>query len=128
VAQRAEGSGINPAQAGISPSTYNATLYYENHDAAIRASYTHYAQLALTQPNTGGQNNIPSAQLFQDAYAQLDLSASYTFSNLPSKPQITLNVINALSETQRGTFMQDNATWTFYDPGYSVVLGLRGTF
>jgi len=37
-------------------------------------------------------------------------------------------VINATSATQRGTFMQDNATWTFYDPGYSIVLGVRGTF
>jgi len=128
VSQHAEGSGINPAQAGIAPSTYNATVYYENHGGSIRASFTHYAQLALTQPNTGGQNNIPSAQLFQDAYGQLDISASYQLANWASKPMITLNVINATSETQRGTFMQDNATWTFYDPGYSIVLGLRGTF
>jgi TonB-dependent receptor len=128
VTQHVEGSGINPAQAGIAPSTYNATVYYENFGASFRASFTHYAQLALTQPNTGGQNNIPSAQLFQDAYGQLDISASYTFENFASKPQITLNVLNALSETQRATFMQDNAAWTFYDPGYSIILGLRGTF
>jgi TonB-dependent receptor len=128
VSQHAEGSGINPAQAGIAPTTYNATAYYENHDFTFRASYTHYAQLALTQPNTGGQNNIPSALLFADAYGQLDISASYSLPNLPSKPQITLNVINATSATQRATFMQDNATWTFYDPGYSIILGLRGTF
>jgi hypothetical protein len=37
-------------------------------------------------------------------------------------------VQNALSESQRSTFWQDSAAFTFYEPGYAVVLGIRGTF
>ena len=128
VAQQSQGTGINPQATGISPTTYNGTVYYENFGFMVRASYTHSAPQVLTAANTGGQNGIPSAQLFNDAYSQLDISAGYTFADLPSSPQVTLNVTNALSETQRATFMQDNATFTFYDPGYSVTLGVRGTF
>jgi len=128
VAQDAQGTGINPQATGISPFTYNTTAYYEAHDFMFRASFTFSAAQVLTAANTGGQNGIPSAQLFNDSYKQLDLSAGYTFGNLPSKPQITLNVNNVTGEKQRATFMQDNATWTFYDPGYSVTLGIRGTF
>ena len=94
----------------------------------IRGSFTYSAAQVLTAANTGGQNGIPAAQLFNDSYKQLDLSAGYTFENLPSKPQITLNMNNVTSETQRATFQYPNATWTYYDPGYSITLGIRGTF
>jgi hypothetical protein len=33
-----------------------------------------------------------------------------------------------LSEDQRATFWQDSATFTYYEPGYSIQLGIRGTF
>jgi hypothetical protein len=41
---------------------------------------------------------------------------------------VTLNVINITSETLRSTFQFDNATFTYYDPGYQILLGVRGTF
>jgi len=128
VSQQAQGTGINPQATGISPFTYNTTAYYENFGFMFRASFTYSDNQVLTAANTGGQNGIPAAQLFNDAYKQLDLSASYTFEGLPSKPQITLNVNNVTSETQRATFQYPNATWTYYDPGYSILLGVRGTF
>jgi TonB-dependent receptor len=113
------------AKVGVSPNTYNGTLYFERGPASIRASYTWNEEQI-----TGGlnQNNIPVAGLFAADRGQLDLSASYRIDALPTKPTITLNVTNLLSEDQRSTFWKDDATFTYYEPGYSVLLGIRGTF
>ena len=84
------GSGAAPAQAiGVSPHAYNATLYYEKHDATVRLSWVWNDDQIASQFNEQG---IPLAQRFTDAYGQLDLSASYQFKSLPTSPQITLNV------------------------------------
>jgi TonB-dependent receptor len=125
IKQSAEGSGV-PAQAvGISPNSYNFTGYYENHGATIRLSYNHFDD----QISSGlGQNAFPNGQYFTDGGGQWDLSASYEFANLPTSPQVTLNVTNLTGETQRSTFLYDNAAWTFYEPGFSVLLGIRGKF
>jgi TonB-dependent receptor len=120
------GSGAAPAQAiGISPHTYNATVYYEKHDATVRLSWGWSDAQINSQFNEQG---IPLAQRFNDAYGQLDLSASYELKSLPTSPQVTLNVINITRETQRGTFQFPNATFTYYDPGYQILLGIRGKF
>ncbi len=113
------------AETGISPNTYNGTVYYERGPAMLRVSYTFNEQQI-----TGGlnQNDLAVAGLFTDERGQLDLSASYQLDNVGSEPQITLNVSNILSEDQRATFWQDNAAFTFYEPGYGVLLGIRGTF
>jgi TonB-dependent receptor len=128
VAQSVTGTGINPQATGIAPFTYNATVYYERGGFMARASYTHSDALVLTAANTGGQNGIPSAQLFGDPYSQLDLSSAYEFADLPGSPTVTLNVTNLLGEKRRSTFMFDNVTNSLYDPGYSVLLGLRLKF
>jgi TonB-dependent receptor len=128
VGQSVTGTGINPQATGISPFTYNAMVYFERSRFSARASYTHNDSQVITAANTGGQNGIPSAQLFGDAYSQLDMSASYEFTEAPGSPQVTLNAINILGESRRSTFMQDNATNSFYEPGYSVLLGIRLKF
>lgn len=125
VMQKSEGQGV-PAQAiGVSPHTYNATGYWENHGASIRLSYVWNDDQISSGLN---QNGIPDAQIFTDARGQWDLSASYALPNLPTSPQITLNVINITGEPLRSTFQHDNATFTYYDGGYTILLGLRGTF
>jgi TonB-dependent receptor len=113
------------AKTGVSPNTYNGTVYYEQGPAMMRVSYTWNEQQI-----TGGlnQNNLAVAGLFADDRGQLDFSASYRFDNAFGKPTLTLNVTNVLSEHQRNTFWQDTAAFTFYEPGYSVLLGIRGTF
>jgi TonB-dependent receptor len=125
VTQQGSGTGA-PAQAiGISPVTYNFTGYWENYGASVRLSYTWNDKQVISGPN---QNSIPLAQLKADARGQWDLSASYKLADLPTQPQLTLNVINLTSEPLRTTFMHDNATFTYYDPGYSVIVGVRGKF
>jgi TonB-dependent receptor len=125
VKQTADGAGV-PAQAfGISPNTYNATIYFEKYNASIRFSYVWNAAQILDGFN---QQGIPLAELFTDAYGQLDMSASYTLDFLPTKPAITLNAINITDEKQRSTFQFANATNYYYDPGYQILLGIRGKF
>jgi TonB-dependent receptor len=128
VSQSVTGTGINPQATGIAPSTYNATVYYERAGFMARASYTHSDALTVTAANTGGQNGIPLAQLFGDEFNQLDFSAAYEFADLPTSPQLTLNVVNALGEHRRSTFSFDNATNSLYNGGYSVLLGVRMKF
>lgn len=125
VQQSSEGAGAPTQALGISPYTYNGTVYYENHGATIRVSYNFNDAQVTGTPN---QQGIALAQTFQDSYGQWDLSASYEFASLPTSPQITLNVINFTSETQRATQQFDNSTLSFYDPGYTILLGLRGKF
>jgi TonB-dependent receptor len=117
----------NPAvQAfGVSPNTYNATVYFEKYNASIRFSYVWNAAQIAAGFN---QQGIPAAELFTDAYGQLDMSASYTFDFLPTKPALTLNAINITDEKQRSTFQFANATNYYYDPGYQILLGIRGKF
>jgi TonB-dependent receptor len=125
VTQKGEGTGA-PAQAvGVSPHAYNATAYYEKGPASIRLSYVWKDEQIASNPN---QQGIRLAQLFNEAYGQLDLSASYELTNLPTSPQITLNMINITSETQRSYFQFPSATNTFYDPGFQIMLGVRGRF
>ena len=125
VKQTAEGSGL-PAQAfGVSPNTYNATVYFEKYNASIRFSYVWSAAQISAGTN---QQGIPAAELFTDAYGQLDMSASYTFASLPTSPALTLNAINITDEKQRGTQQFSNATNSLYNPGYQVLLGVHGKF
>jgi len=131
VKQSTEGSTAQPAVAvGISPVTYNATLYYDNGPASVRLSFVHNDEQISSGTN---QEGITGARFWTDATNQLDLSASYKLENLPSAPQITLNVINITGETIRQTWGNNsqafsNAARAFYDPGYAVLLGIRGTF
>jgi TonB-dependent receptor len=120
-----DASAAYNARTGVAPHTANGTVYYENHGATVRLSYTWNDQQVIGGLN---QQNIPQAGLFSDARGVLDMSASYQLANFPTAPTLTLNVQNVLSEAQRATFWQDSAAFTYYEPGFSVVLGLRGTF
>jgi hypothetical protein len=41
---------------------------------------------------------------------------------------LTLNISNLTGEPLRTTYQYDNATFTYYDPGYTATLGIRGSF
>jgi TonB-dependent receptor len=125
VSQKSIGSGV-PAQAiGISPHTYNATAYWEGYGATLRLSYTwNSAQIS----STANQNGLSFGQIKTDARGQLDLGASYQLASVPSKPTITLDAINLTKAKMRSTFTYDNAAYTYYSPGYTVMLGIRGSF
>ncbi len=126
-----KGEGAAPAVAvGVAPETYNATFYYENFGISARISTTFAEGSQNTGP--GGQNGIPLAELFSDDYEQWDFSSSFDLGEMFGVstwvPQVTLDVINLFDEEQRSYFQFTNATFTQYEPGRTVILGLRGRF
>ena len=125
VNQTSQGTGVPAVAVGVAPNLWNATAYWENDIASVRLSYTWTDEMIASGFN---ENGIAAARRYIDSRGQLDLSASYTLSQFESEPQLTLNVINITSEPLRQTFQFDNAAYEFYDPGYTVLLGVRGTF
>lgn len=126
-AKGAEAEQLTGNVFGIAPKMWNTTLYWENYGASVRLSYNWtdgYAVRAIGN-NEGGINY---AQHFGKERKTLDLSASYTLANLPSKPQITLNVRNLTDEDQVSYLQYENVTYDIYEPGRTIVLGIRGTF
>jgi TonB-dependent receptor len=124
IQQKSLGPDVQPAT-GVSPHSYNATAYYEKFGGSIRLSYVWNDDQIASGLN---ENGIPLARRFTDAYGQWDMSASYELKMLPTSPEVTLNIINFTSATQRSTFQFSNATFTYYDPGYQILLGIRGKF
>jgi TonB-dependent receptor len=125
--QRATGAA--PAIAvGVSPHTYNATFYYENHGISARLSTT-WAE--GNQSSGANQNGITSAALFADDYQQWDFSSSLDLSTVFGSrhlPQLTFDVVNIFKAVQRSYFQFENAAFTSYQPGRTVMIGLRGRF
>jgi len=128
-----EGSGAAPAIAtGVSPITYNVTGYYERGGFSGRVSLTYndfQQQTAGPQDGFGGSATQPQAgHRFNVERTQIDAAFRYTFANFVTRPQITLDLININGETRREYQGYENLTYRFYDPGYSVLLGVRGSF
>lgn len=112
---------------GISPVMWNATAYWENDVTSVRLSYNWVegsAQRALGN-NEGGINY---GQFFGEDRGQFDLSASYTLASLPSKPQVTFNVLNITNEQSRNYLSFPNVPGDIYEPGRTFLIGIRGTF
>lgn len=123
VHQSSRGEGVPAFATGVSKNTVNATAYYEDEAFSIRLSYVWYDQ----QYGSGlGDWGVNSAQRFIEPRGQWDLSASYEFMNLPTSPRVTFNLINFSSDPQREIFSQDNATYQYYNPGFTAILGVRG--
>jgi TonB-dependent receptor len=112
---------------GIAPKMWNATAYWENDVASVRLSYNWSDGFAVRARgnNEGGVNYAQHRVLDR---GQLDLSASYTLSSLPSEPQITLNVVNITDEPQHTVLEYDNMMYDYYEPGRTIMLGIRGSF
>ncbi len=110
---------------GVSPKMWNATAYWENSVAMVRLSYNWAEGSIQSAPST---SSIRGAQEYGKDRGQLDLSASYTLRNLPSTPQITLNVTNLQNKHQVRYFGYDNVGYSNYESGRTVSLGVRGTF
>lgn len=127
-----KGEGAAPAIAvGVPPESYNATLYYENHGVSARISVTHTEGSQTSQPGAAEQG-VVGAALFGDDYTQLDFSSSFDFSEMFGMsswfPQLTVDVININEEERRSYQQFSNATFSLFDSGRTVMVGLRGTF
>lgn len=126
-----KGSGAAPAVAlGVAPRTWNSSLWYENHGVSLRVSYNYVKGSQASNPN---QSGIAAAALFSDSSRQWDFSSSFKFAKMFGMesaywPDVTLDVTNLTKETQRSYFQFSNATNDLYNPGRTVLLGVRGKF
>jgi len=123
------GSGAAPAVAlGIPPHTYNVTFYYEHGPWMARISQVYNKGFQTSTPN---QNGIPLAALFASDYRQWDFSSLVDLSKLfgwNSEVQITADATNLFGAKLRQYFQFTNATFTQYDPGRTITLGVRARF
>jgi len=119
----------NSAATGIAPYTYNLTAYYEHYGVSAHVSYNFNKGTAVSLP---GQNGITNAALFQDDYGQADASFIYDLNHIlgdvPGDPQLTIDVLNFTDSKLRTYFEYKNATYTYYDPGTTVMFGFRAKF
>ncbi len=124
-----KGKGAAPAVAlGVAEYTYNVTGYYENGGITARLSTTFTKGSQVSGLN---QNGIPLAAIFSDDYRQYDFSSSIDLNEVTGRkglPQLTFDVINLTKSKQRSYFQFDNATFTSYQPGRTIMIGLRGRF
>jgi TonB-dependent receptor len=132
VNQTSEGSGAPSGATGVPRYTYNVVGYYETGPFSGRLSYNYQDQSNQTTADApaDGWPAVPNSNgyRYNEARGQLDAAFRYTLEALPSSPQLTLDWIN-ITEEPRSAFQGfESATYTFYDPGYSVLLGIRGTF
>ncbi|HEY0680845.1 MAG TPA: TonB-dependent receptor [Steroidobacter sp.] len=127
-----KGEGAAPAIAiGVPPESYNATIYYDKRGISARVSVTHSQGSQSSGPNSN-QSGVLGAELFADDYTQYDFSSSFDFSEMfgvsEMIPQLTIDVVN-ISEEERRSYQQfSNATYSFFESGRIVMVGLRGRF
>jgi TonB-dependent receptor len=126
------GEGAAPAIAiGVPPQTVNATLYYENHGVSARVSLTKQLGSQGSGPNSN-QQQITGAELYGVDYKQIDFSASFDLSKMfgwsEFTPQLTIDGINLTEEKRRTNFQFNNAMFSEFDSGRTIMVGLRGTF
>ena len=123
------GSGAAPAVAlGIPPHTYNVTFYYEHGPWMARISQVYYAGYQNSTPN---QSGITAAAIFADNYRQWDFSSLVDLSKLfnwKSDVELTADATNLFGAKLRQYFQFSNATYTEYDPGRTITLGVRAKF
>jgi hypothetical protein len=127
-----QGEGAAPAIAiGVPPESYNATLYYENYGFMARFSVTSAQGSQGSGPNSN-QSQITGAELFGEDFTQWDFSSSFDLATIFNwsdfVPTLTVDVINLNDERRRSYFQFENATFTEFDSGRTVMVGLRGRF
>ena len=126
------GEGAAPAIAiGVPPETFNATLYYENHGVSARISLNKQLGSQGSGPNSN-QSQITGAELYGADYKQIDFAASFDLSAMfgwsEFVPQLTIEGINLTEEVRRTNFQFNNAMFSQFDSGRTVMVGLRGSF
>lgn len=110
---------------GVSKYSYNLQGFYENGGLSVSLNYVWNSKsIALNGP----QNGIAGADLKADARGQLDLSAGYQLPFFDKALRLTVDVLNITNEPIRTTFEYDNAAYSVYYPGTSVLAGIRANF
>lgn len=126
--QKGEGAGAPAVALGVAPMTYTLTGYYEGNGLSARLTYTFNEGSQGSNPN---QNGIPAAAIFGRDYGQLDFSGNLDLARIFGNsylPTVVVNVINITKEAQGSYFQFPNATFNQYQPGRTLLVGVRGRF
>lgn len=125
------GTGAAPQVAlDVAPHSYNLSLYYETDALSLRLSTVFNAGSQILGYS---QDGIADAAVFSDDYQQWDFSSYFDIPKLFrlswSQPlQLTFDVTNLTDAHQRTYFQFTNATYTDYDEGRVISVGVRGQF
>jgi TonB-dependent receptor len=110
---------------GVSPYSYNLQGFYEDHGLSISVNYVwNDKSIAVNKP----QNGINDASLRSDARGQLDTSIGYQLPFMNKAFRLTLDMLNLTNEPIRTTFEYDNAAYSVYYPGRTILAGVRANF
>ncbi len=110
---------------GVSKYSYNLQGFYENNGLSVSLNYVwNDKSIAVNRP----QNGIQNASLRSDARGQLDMSAGYELPFFNKAMRLTLDVLNITDEPIRTTFEYDNAAYSVYYPGRTIMAGIRANF
>ena len=126
--QRGEGQGAPAIALGVAPTTYTLTGYYEGNGLSARLTYTYNEG---SQGSGLNQNGLPAAAIFGRSYGQLDFSGNLDLGKILGNdylPTVVVNVINITKEAQSSYFQFPNATFNEYNPGRTLLVGVRGRF
>jgi TonB-dependent receptor len=109
---------------GVSPWSYNVQGFYEGHGLSLSLNYVwNDTNIGQNAP----QNGIPVG-LISQARGQMDLSAGYQLPYLNKAIRLTVDALNLTNEPIRTTFGYDNATYSVYYPGRSILFGFRAKY
>jgi TonB-dependent receptor len=110
---------------GVSKWSYNLQGFYENKGLSVSLNYVWNDKAIAVN---GPQNGITNANLRSAARGQLDMSAGYQLPFFDKAFRLTLDVLNITNEPIRTNFEYDNAPYSVYYPGRTVMAGLRANF
>ena len=110
---------------GVSKYSYNLQGFYENNGLSVSLNYVwNDKAIAVNRP----QNGISNASLRSASRGQLDMSAGYQLPFMDKAFRLTLDVLNITNEPIRTYFEYDNAPYSVYYPGRTVMAGIRANF
>ncbi len=110
---------------GVSKYSYNLQGFYENDGLSVSLNYVwNDDAIALNGP----QNGISNANLRSEARGQFDMSAGYQLPFFNKALRLTVDVLNITNEPIRTNFEYDNAPYSVYYPGRTVLAGIRANF
>ncbi|MEE2795150.1 MAG: TonB-dependent receptor, partial [Pseudomonadota bacterium] len=110
---------------GVSKYSYNLQGFYEDDRLSVSLNYVwNDDAIAVNRP----QNGIQNASLRSKARGQLDLSAGYQLPFLNDGVRLTLDALNMTNEPIRTLFEYDNAPYSVYYPGRTILAGIRANF
>ncbi|WCP14780.1 Vitamin B12 transporter BtuB [Sphingobium sp. AntQ-1] len=110
---------------GVSKYSYNLQGFYENNGLSLSLNYVwNDDAIAVNRP----QNGIQNASLRSEARGQLDMSAGYQLPFFNKALRLTVDALNITNEPIRTLFEYDNAPYSVYYPGRTIMAGIRANF